>query len=96
MPLLGGFDPLALIDALARHAVQYVIVGGWAAIQHGAVRRTDDLDICPQWSRENLDRLRAALSELDAQLASRNPNEHGKKSSLAHATGDAARPRPRR
>jgi hypothetical protein len=46
-----------------------VIVGGWAAIQHGAVRRTDDLDICPEWSRENLDRLGAVLSGLDAQLA---------------------------
>jgi hypothetical protein len=46
-----------------------VIVGGWAAIQHGAVRRTDDLDICPEWSRENLDCLGAVLSGLDAQLA---------------------------
>ncbi len=58
-----------MIDALARHEVQYVIVGGWAAIQHGAVRRTDDLDICPEWSRANLDRLGAALRELDAELA---------------------------
>jgi hypothetical protein len=54
---------------LARHEVQYVIVGGWAAIQHGAVRRTDDLDICPEWSRTNLDRLAAALRELGAELA---------------------------
>ena len=58
-----------MIDALARHEVQYVIVGGWAAIQHGAVRRTDDLDICPEWSRENLGRLGAALRELGAELA---------------------------
>jgi hypothetical protein len=60
---------LALIEALARHEVQYVIVGGWAAIQHGAVRRTDDLDICPEWSLANLDRLGAALRELGAELA---------------------------
>jgi len=46
-----------------------VIVGGWAAIQHGAVRRTDDLDICPEWSRANLDRLGATLRELGAELA---------------------------
>ena len=67
--LQGEFDPLALIDALARHEVQYVIVGGWAAIQHGAVRRTDDLDICPEWSRANLDRLGVTLRKLDAELA---------------------------
>ena len=30
--LPGEFDPLALIDALARHEVQYVIVGGIAAM----------------------------------------------------------------
>jgi len=67
--LAGEFDPLALIDALARHEIDYVIVGGIAAMHHGATRRTDDLDICPRWSAENLDRLAAALRELGAELA---------------------------
>jgi hypothetical protein len=67
--LAGEFDPLALIDALARHEIDYVIVGGVAAMHHGATRRTDDLDICPRWSAENLDRLAAALRELGAELA---------------------------
>lgn len=63
-----GFEPLALIDALNRHGVQYVIVGGWGAIQHGALRATNDLDICPQWSPENLERLGQVLAQLRAEL----------------------------
>ena len=67
--LADEFEPLALIDALARHEVEYVIVGGIAAVHHGSVRQTDDLDVCPRWSPENLDRLGRALSELQAELA---------------------------
>jgi hypothetical protein len=67
--LSSEFDPLALIDALARHEVEYVIVGGIAAMHHGSIRQTDDLDVCPRWSQENLDRLSSALSELRAELA---------------------------
>jgi hypothetical protein len=67
--LPGEFDLLALIDALARHEVEYVIVGGIAAMHHGAIRQTDDLDVCPRWSRDNLDRLAEALCELRAELA---------------------------
>jgi len=37
--LAGEFDPLALIDALARHEIDYVIVSGIAAMHHGATRR---------------------------------------------------------
>lgn len=46
-----------------------MIVWGIAAMHHGSIRKTDDLDVCPRWSRENLDRLGAALSELGAELA---------------------------
>ena len=46
-----------------------MIVGGIAAMHHGSVRQTDDLDVCPRWSPENLDRLGRALSELHAELA---------------------------
>jgi hypothetical protein len=68
---------------LARHQVQYVIVGGWAAIQNGpCLRRTDDLDIRPEWQQANLDRLGAALRELrampvsDANNGSCRPRAH--------------------
>lgn len=39
------FDPAALFDALARHAVEYVTVGGVAVQAHGGQRLTQDLDI---------------------------------------------------
>lgn len=63
------FEPFAALDALAAHSVRYVVVGGWAASRHGAARLTDDLDICPELSPENLDRLGESLTELNAQLS---------------------------
>ena len=64
----GSFDPFAILDALARHDVRYLAVGGWAAVQHGGSRPTGDLDIVAQWTVENLQRLAAALQELGAEL----------------------------
>jgi hypothetical protein len=61
-------DPDALLDALERHQVSFVAVGGLAAQWHGAQRTTKDLDVCPAWDRENLDRLAEALRELGAHL----------------------------
>lgn len=61
-------DRSALLDALNRHGVRFVLVGGLAAQAYGASRATQDADICPEWTTENLDRLAAALTELGAQL----------------------------
>jgi hypothetical protein len=49
------------LDTLERHGVRYLLVGGVAAIAHGAVRPTRDLDCLAQRSTENFDRLAAAL-----------------------------------
>lgn len=62
------FEPLKAIDALNKHAVDYVVVGGWGTLQHGASRLTQDLDICPDATTENLDRLARALTALHAEL----------------------------
>jgi hypothetical protein len=51
-----------------RHAVRYVVVGGLAATVHGATRVTFDIDLVPEWTEANLERLGAALRELDAEL----------------------------
>jgi hypothetical protein len=58
---------LDLLRVLARHEVEYMVIGGVAAVLAGAPVTTLDLDIL--YSREpgNLDRLLAALSELDAR-----------------------------
>lgn len=57
-----------LLGALIRHGVRFVTVGGVAGQLHGARRLTKDLDVCPAWDSENLERLAAALQELDAVL----------------------------
>jgi hypothetical protein len=69
------FDPEAIIAALDRHGVRYVIVGGVAARLHGSPTLTEDVDVTPERSTENLTRLAAALEELDARLAAPNAPE---------------------
>lgn len=61
-------DRAALLASLARHGVRFVLVGGLAAQAHGAARARKDADICPEWSNENLARLAASLTELQARL----------------------------
>ncbi|MDP9168475.1 MAG: hypothetical protein M3O32_20780 [Actinomycetota bacterium] len=62
------FQPRALFTALDRHHVEYVLVGGYAASQHGAMRPTKDIDVVPATTSENLARLAAALKELRAGI----------------------------
>jgi len=58
----------AIVAALDQHEVAYVLVGGLGARFHGATRLTRDFDLCAETSRTNLDRLAAALRDLDAKL----------------------------
>jgi hypothetical protein len=51
----------ALLQALTSAEVEFIVVGGAAAIAHGSTRLTLDLDIVYRRTRENLDRLVAAL-----------------------------------
>ena len=52
-----------LLALLAEQEVRYVIIGGVAAIVHGASRATFDIDIVPEWTTENLDRLAGLLAD---------------------------------
>lgn len=61
-------DPARLLRVLERHGVRYVLIGGQAAIVHGSPLTTEDVDITPQGDIENLDRLAAALTELEARI----------------------------
>jgi len=54
------------LEALARHEVRYVLVGGLAGVAHGWPGSTGDADIVPAADTANLGRLGAALHELDA------------------------------
>lgn len=60
------FDPLRILAALQVHGVRAVVVGGLAAIAHGADATTDDVDICVDGSDENLDKLAFTLAQLGA------------------------------
>ena len=64
----AALDPERLIRTLAEHAVDYVLIGGLAAVLHGSPAMTNDADIVPAQDPANLDRLAAALRSLDARL----------------------------
>jgi len=65
---MGEFAPQDVFAALERHGVRYVLIGGLAAILHGAPHVTTDADVVPELGRENLDRLSEALKELNARI----------------------------
>ena len=65
---MAAFDPLLALRVLNRHQVDYVVVGGFAGDLLGAPLNTNDLDICYDRSRPNMERLAAALVELRARL----------------------------
>jgi predicted nucleotidyltransferase len=62
------FAPQEILAALDRHAVRYVLIGGLAAILHGAPHITTDVDIVPEEALRNLERLSAVLRELNARI----------------------------
>ncbi len=62
------FDPERIFRVLAHHQVAFVLVGALAARLQGFPRLTADADLTPEASPENLDRLAAALRELDARV----------------------------
>ena len=66
----GGapLDPELLFTTLARHQVQFVLIGALAARLQGFPRFTQDADITPARDGDNLQRLAAALRELDARV----------------------------
>ena len=61
-------DPEALFRALADREVEYVLIGGLAANLYGSPLVTNDADICPRRTHDNLERLADALRDLDARI----------------------------
>ncbi len=69
------FQPEVILAALERHRVRYVLIGGQAATLHGAIHVTEDVDITPDAAAENLERLSAALTDLEARIRSHSEEE---------------------
>jgi predicted nucleotidyltransferase len=53
----------ALLRLLATHGVEFIIIGGAAAVLHGSSRLTEDLDVVYRRSPENIARLVQALRD---------------------------------
>jgi len=62
-----------ILRVLKKHEVRFVVIGAIAAIAQGYPLTTQDIDIAPAHDPDNLERLAAALRELDARL--RTPDE---------------------
>jgi len=64
----ADFQPSALLETLARHGVDFVLIGGMAGVARGSSYVTLDVDVAYDRKRDNLERLVAALRELGATL----------------------------
>jgi hypothetical protein len=62
------FDPAEIVRVLVAHGVDFVIIGGAAAALHGSPFPTQDVDITPRETTDNLKRLSAALTDLGARI----------------------------
>lgn len=61
-------DLAALLRELVDAGVEFIVVGGAAAVIHGAPVTTRDLDIVPRQHPGDVDRLVSALSRLDTRF----------------------------
>ena len=62
------YRPDEVVRLLGRHRVRYVLIGGLAAVTHGAPVVTQDVDVCHARDADNLNRLANALREVKAEL----------------------------
>jgi len=68
-------DAEGIFATLDANEVEYVVIGGIAVQVHGHVRMTNDVDLIPSPTPENLARLTQALTDIDAAVL--NPgSEH--------------------
>jgi hypothetical protein len=69
-----GTGVLRALGTLASHEVRFVLIGGQAAVARGSPLLTRDVDICYARDHDNLERLAAALRELNARLRGAPPD----------------------
>ena len=58
----------SICTLLARHGVEFLVIGGQAEYLFGSPRVTYDVDLCYRRTKENLERLAGALKELNPTL----------------------------
>ena len=62
------YDPVRVCQILNEEGVRYVVMGGFASVIHGSSLPTRDIDLVPDRSEENLERLGRALSRMHAMI----------------------------
>jgi len=62
------FDPVRICEILVEERVDFVVLGGFAAIVRGSSLPTQDIDVIPSRERANLDRLGRALTRMNAMI----------------------------
>ena len=70
------FDPYGVLQALERHRVKYVVIGGFARVLRGTEEITRGIDIAPSSRGDNLRRLDEALQEIEAKHRRGRKLEH--------------------
>lgn len=65
---MSATDFVGVLEALARHKVPFVLIGGLAARLHGSPTVTVDVDVCPARDADSLERLAEALRAMNAKL----------------------------
>lgn len=64
---MSVLDAARILRDLDAAGVRYILIGGFATILHGYERLTQDLDVCYDRSRENVERLVGVLRALNAR-----------------------------
>lgn len=62
------FEPVPILKVLTQYRVRFVLIGGMAGSAHGSPSITNDVDVCYDRHPDNLDRLAAALVDMEARL----------------------------
>jgi hypothetical protein len=57
-------DLESLLHRVIQGEVEFVVVGGFAAVAHGVSLPTQDIDVCCRFTAENLLRLQEAIADL--------------------------------
>ena len=63
-----------LLKELHRLGVEFIIIGGMAAVAHGSAYLTLDLDLCYSRKKENLEKLAEALASFQPHLRGAPPD----------------------
>src|SRR5690349_14298239 len=68
-------DPLfQILKRLSDNGVEYVLIGGMAAVVHGSSVGTQDVDVLAPMTDENLCRIHAALKQINPRFRMRPDN----------------------